>query len=267
MGTPRCKVIAMSWWSGPVAVISDVFHTFFAGGDVLIALVGQKLSQRQTTTLETFGWARAEIIGALFNGGFLFVMAGYVMWTGAMWLMAPQETSISIMLWAAAGGIVTEVVSFALMYQRQKNNLNMKGPPGISCRSSWEGSSSSLCWSSSSPDFWRSIRYIDPLLGMTFGVILFWAVWLITRSVLQILLQATPEDLDADGALFVIRDIEGVVDVHHIHAWALTLGKNVFSAHIQAEGPAGDRHRILEEANAALSSLLRCLLFHTSARG
>ncbi|GGK63814.1 hypothetical protein GCM10011509_10240 [Ornithinimicrobium pekingense] len=119
--------LVVGLWSGSVAVISDAFHTFSAVGGVLIALAAQALGQRPATVRETFGWSRAEILGALFNGLFLVLMAGYVFWMGAMRLSEPVEPPTSVMPWVAAGGIATEVVAFLLMYQRQKTSLNMKG--------------------------------------------------------------------------------------------------------------------------------------------
>jgi cobalt-zinc-cadmium efflux system protein len=113
--------------SGSVAVVSDAFDTFSAVGGVLIALVAQRLSERPATPEHTFGWGRAEIIGALFNGLFLAIMALYVLWMGAMRLMEPVGLSTAVMLYAAFGGIVTEVIAFWLLYERQKENLNMKG--------------------------------------------------------------------------------------------------------------------------------------------
>lgn len=63
----------------------------------------------------------------MFNGLFLAVMAAYVLWMGVMRLMEPMPLSTTVMLYAAAGGIVTEVVAFWLLYERQKGNLNIKG--------------------------------------------------------------------------------------------------------------------------------------------
>jgi len=117
----------MAYWSGSLAVLSDAFHTFSAVGGVLIALVAQWLSERKASLAQTYGWARAEIIGALFNGVFLFLMAGYVLWMGAMRLMEPVELRTGAMLLAAAGGIATEVIALRLLYGRQRENLNMRG--------------------------------------------------------------------------------------------------------------------------------------------
>ena len=100
--------LGVGLWSGSVAVLSDAFHTFSAVGGVFIALVAQRLSERPASAEHTFGWGRAEIIGALFNGVFLVVMACYVLWMGAMRLMDPVELPTGVMLYTALGGIVTE---------------------------------------------------------------------------------------------------------------------------------------------------------------
>jgi len=70
---------------------------------------------------------RAEIIGALLNGVFLFLMAIYVLWMGYMRLRNPVEITTGPMLWAAFGGLVTESVSLWLMVRRSRGNLNMQG--------------------------------------------------------------------------------------------------------------------------------------------
>src|SRR3546814_20525969 len=80
-------------WTGSVAVMSDAFHTFSAVGGILIALAAQRLGERGASPAQTFGWIRAEILGALFNGLFLVGMAAYVLWMGAVRLLDPIELS------------------------------------------------------------------------------------------------------------------------------------------------------------------------------
>lgn len=237
-------------WTGSVAVLSDAFHTFSAVGGVLIALVAQQLSRRPATGRHTFGWARAEIIGALFNGLFLAVMAVFVLWMGAMRLSEPIELPTSVMLWVAAGGIVTEIVAFALMYKRQKTNLNMKGAFWHILQT-FVGSL--IIVISALVIRFTGFLAIDPLLGMLFGLVLFWASWSIIRSSLRILLQGTPDTVDVGAALEALEGIDGVRNVHHVHAWTLTSGRDVFSAHVQAENSARDGDRILTQANEELA--------------
>ena len=63
------------------------------------------------------------------------------------------------------------------------------------------------------------------------------------------MLQSTPEDLDLEGAIRDLRGIEGVTDVHHVHAWSLTSGRNLFSGHICVRSFADDGERVLREAS------------------
>lgn len=241
--------LGLGLWSGSVAVISDAFHTFSAVGGVLIALVAQRLSERPATPEHTFGWGRAEIIGALFNGLFLALMAAYVLWMGAMRLMDPMPLSTSLMLYAAFGGIVTEVIAFWLLYQRQKGNLNIKGAFWHIVQT-FVGSVIIIV--SALVVRFTGFLAIDPLLGMAFGLVLFWASWSIIRSALRILLQGTPEGLDIQGVMATLEGIDGVEDVHHVHAWNLTSGRNLLSAHIRVRSLARDGERVLRAASDIL---------------
>lgn len=228
-------------WTGSIAVLSDAFHTFSAVGGVLVALVAQRLGERDASPSRTFGWIRAEIIGALVNGAFLVVMAVIVLWMGAMRLMQPIELATTPMLLAAAGGIVTEAISIGVLYSGQKSNLNMRGAFWHVLQT-FVGSLVIIV--SALVIRFTGFLAIDPLLGMAFGLVLFWASWSILRGALHILLQGTPEDLDLEAVLGAMREIEGVTDVHHVHAWSLTSGRNIFSGHVCVRDFARDGERV-----------------------
>lgn len=185
--------LAIGLWTKSVAVTSDAFHTFSAVGGVLIALAAGRLGQRAANRFQTFGYVRAEIVGALFNGLFLLVMAGVVLWMGWMRLRMPMHLATGPMLWAAGGGLVTEAISFWLLYRRQQGNLNVRG-------AFWHILQtlvgSFIIIVSALVIRFTGYMAIDPILGMLFGLVLFWASWKIIRDALAILLQGTPKELD-----------------------------------------------------------------------
>ena len=241
--------MAIGLYTGSVSVISDAFHTFSAVGGVVLALIAAKIARRGATPERSFGYGRAEIIGALLNGAFLFLMALVVLWMGYMRLRQPIELPTMPMLAAALGGLVIEAISLRALYVSQQGSLNIRGA------------------------FWHVIQTfvgsliiivavvvieltgflaIDPILGMAFGVVLIFASWGITRDALVILMEATPVDVDLDEVGKSLLEIEGVSDVHHIHAWTITSGKNVFSTHIGLEDGAA-RSAVLDEAHRRLS--------------
>jgi len=240
--------LALGIYSGSIAVISDAFHTFSAVGGVVLALIAGKIALKPSDKYKTFGYLRAEIVGALLNGVFLLGMALLVLYMGYMRLKNPVELPVSIMLISATGGIITEIISIKLLYSGQKENLNVKGA------------------------FWHVIQTfvgsiiiiiaalvikftgflaIDPLLGMLFGVILLYVSWGIIKESLEILLEATPKGIDLDEVKRELEAVDGVKDVHHIHAWTLTSGKNVFSAHIQI-GNLQDFEGVFKKAHSVL---------------
>lgn len=221
--------LGIGFWSGSVAVISDAFHTFSAVGGVLIALAARHYASRPASEYATFGWIRAEILGALFNGIFLLIMALFVFYMGVMRLRDPMDVPPGPMLLAAAGGIVTELIALGLMYERQKGNLNMRGAYWHILQT-FIGSLIIIV--AALVIRFTGFMAIDPLLGMAFGLVLLWASWAIIRDASRILLQAVPRDLDLAELVAAVEELPRVRDVHHTHAWSLTEGKNVVSMHV-----------------------------------
>ena len=183
---------AIGIYTGSVSVLSDAFHTFSAVGGVILALVAARIARRKATPERSFGYGRAEIIGALLNGVFLFLMALVVLWMGYMRLRQPIDLPTMPMLIAAFGGLIVEVIALRALYASQKGDLNIRGA------------------------FWHVLQTfvgsliiiiavvvieltgflaIDPILGMVFGLILLIASWSIIRESLVVLLRARPQTL------------------------------------------------------------------------
>ena len=247
-------------WTGSVAVLSDAFHTFSAVGGVLIAIVAGRFAMRPATRFQTFGLVRAEIVGALANGFFLIGMAVLILWMGAMRVADPKELDTVPMLAAAGGGIVTEVIALSLLYNAQKTNLNIKGAYWHIVQT-FVGSLIIIV--SALVIRFSDFLEIDPILGMAFGGVLIWASWGIIRESLHILLDNVPRDLDLNEVRTAMEDRPGVVNVHHLHAWGLTTGKNTVSAHVLVE-PQGNGEEIQRELQRLLKARFGVFFFDGS---
>jgi cobalt-zinc-cadmium efflux system protein len=242
--------LGIGLYTGSVAVTSDAFHTFSAVGGVILAFVAGRLAKRPATLAQTFGNYRTEIIGALLNGVFLAGMAVLVLVMGAMRLKHPVELPTMPMLIAAAGGLLTEVISLRLLYGGQKSDLNLRGA-FWHVMQTFVGSI--LIIVTAVVIYFTGFLPIDPILGMAFGVILLVASWGIVRDALSILMEGAPKGVDLNVVAGDLVSLAGVRGIHHMHAWTLSSNKNVFSAHIlidSAEREAGvlkDAHRVLRE--------------------
>jgi len=240
--------LALGFYSGSVAVISDAFHTFSAVGGILIAFVANRISSREADKNATYGFKRSEIMGALLNGVFLLFMALYVLYMGYNRLGMEFELPTGIKLIAALGGLITEIISFKLIYKQQKSNINMKGA------------------------FWHILQTfvgsiliiiaavvikltgytpIDPILGMAFGAVLLWASYKIIKDALNIFMQTVPKDIEIEKIRSDLLSINGIKGIRHIHAWVLTSNKNIFSAHVQIKSHKNGE-KILKESEKML---------------
>ena len=237
-------------WTGSVAVLSDAFHTFSAVGGVLVAIVAGRFAARPATRFQTFGLIRAEIVGALVNGFFLVGMAVLILWMGAMRVANPKELSTIPMLAAAAGGIVTEAIALSLLFTAAKTNLNIRGAYWHIIQT-FVGSLIIIV--TALVIMFSDFLEIDPILGMAFGLVLFWASWGIIRESLGILLDNVPKDLDLNEVRAAIEAPAGVLNVHHLHAWGLTTGRNILSTHVLVK-PDHDMEQIQQELQRLLKT-------------
>ena len=217
-------------WTGSIAVISDAFHTFSAVGGVLVAIFAARLARRPADENRSFGWYRAEIIGALVNGGFLLGMALVVIVMGAMRLAQPIDLPPGPMLLAAAGGLITEVISLGLIWKQSRTDLNVKGALWHIIQT-FVGSL--LIIVTALVIHFTGFLLIDPLLGMAFGFVLLWASWGILRDAAHLLMEGTPAEISLAEVTEALEALDKVKNAHHVHAWALTSGRHVFPGHLR----------------------------------
>src|SRR5690625_1509410 len=222
--------LGIGLWTGSVAVISDAFHTFSAVGGVLVAIIAARLARRPADKDRSFGWYRAEIVGALVNGGFLLGMALVVIVMAGMRMTDPVDLPTTPMLWAAAGGLLTEFISLGLIWKQSRSDLNVRGALWHIIQT-FVGSL--LIIVTALVIRFTGFLLIDPLLGMAFGFVLLWASWGILRDVTHLLMEGTPSAIRVAEVTEALIALDGVENAHHVHAWALTSGRYVFSGHLR----------------------------------
>jgi cobalt-zinc-cadmium efflux system protein len=92
----------------------------------------------------------------------------------------------------------------------------------------------------------------DPAISVIIGLLIIFSSWQIIRESVNILLEGTPSHIDIQKVIAAMHEVEGVINVHDLHVWAISSGKEALSAHITLE--AGASHR------EALRSLQQKLL-------
>jgi cobalt-zinc-cadmium efflux system protein len=222
-----CEIVG-GWLTGSLALLADAGHMLGDSAALGVALVAAWLAGRPATPERSFGYRRAEILAALANGVALAVIAIWVFIEAVRRLDNPREILGGWMLAVALVGLVVNAVA-AVILSRAGDNLNVRaalrhvladlaGSVGVAVAAvvvlttGWEQA--------------------DPIAGMAIGVLILASSWSIVRDSVSILLEATPEGIDADEVGRRMAAMEGVVEVHDLHIWTITSGFPTLSAHV-----------------------------------
>lgn len=224
-------------WTNSLALLSDAAHM---GTDVLalaISLVAVRMSRRPADAKRTYGYARMEAIGALVNGGLLFLVAAYILWEAIGRFREPPHVASTVMLVVAVAGLLVNLVSMRLLQAGAGESLNLKGAY-LEVWSDMLGSVGVIIGA-------LVIRFtgwtvVDPVIAVLIGLWVLPRTWLLLRDAGHMLMQGVPRGLDLDAVRTAIASHHGVRDVHDLHAWALGSKQAVLTAHVVLVEDIGD---------------------------
>jgi cobalt-zinc-cadmium efflux system protein len=231
-----------------LALLADAGHLLTDVVGIGLALLAIWFAGRPPTLGRTFGYLRLEIIAAVANAVLLFGVAGYVVFEAVQRLADPPEVASGLMLAVALVGLVANGVSVLLLRDAQRSSLNVRGAY-LEVLGDLGGSAAVIVaalvialtgWDQA--DAIASIVIAALILPRTLGLL---------REATDVLLEATPRDVDLDHVRRHILDAPGVIDCHDLHAWTITSGMNVVSAHVVLASGA--------DPALALDELSRCL--------
>ncbi len=239
--------------TGSLALLADAGHILTDVVGVGLALAAVTYANRPAPAHRTYGNFRVEILAALVNGVLLLVVATFVVVEAVQRWGDTPDIDAGPMVAVAVFGLFANLASLLLLHTGQSHSLNVRGAY-LEVLGDLVGSgvvivAGLVVWLTG----WQRADILASLLIAAFIVPR--AIGLL-RSTGQILLESTPPGLDLDEVRRHITDLPGVLDVHDLHAWTITSGMPVLSAHVVVE------QSVLAEAcndNAVLDRLGRCL--------
>ncbi|WMN16884.1 cation diffusion facilitator family transporter [Pseudomonas piscis] len=232
--------------TGSLALLSDAAHMLTDTLALAISLVAIQVAKRPADRKRTFGYARFEILAAAFNALLLFVVAFYILFEAWQRLQAPPEIQSTGMLVIAVLGLIVNLISMSLLASGSSQSLNVKGAY-LEVWSDMLGSLGVIL--AALVIMYTGWGWVDSLMAAAIGLWVLPRTWTLLRESTNVLLQGVPEGIDIDQVEQDIRGVPGVSDVHDLHIWALTSGKNVLSAHLVAQVGSRDEQAILAEVS------------------
>lgn len=237
--------------SGSLALLADAGHMAADALGIMLALFAVWIAGRPSCDRRTFGYQRAEILAAASNALLLFALSGYILYEGIGRLLAPAEVTGPVMLAVAAVGLVANLVGIVLLRRGQQDSLNLRG----AYLEVFSDLLSSVGVIIAGLVIWLTgWGYADSLVSLAIAVFIVPRAWNLLREAVHVLLEAVPKGMDLDEVRTHMRSQSGVLDVHDLHAWTITSGVPVMSAHVVVdEGRLGDSGRMLDELHECLA--------------
>jgi len=217
--------------SKSLALLSDSAHMISDVGALGLSLLAVKLASRKPNSTYTYGYLRFEPIAALLNGLTLCAISIGIFIEGARRFVTRPEIDYGIMLTIAVIGLVVNIILTAVLSRsmKEENNLNIRS-------ALWHFigdllSSIGVIVSAVLISF-TGWHLFDPIISIVIGGIIFGGGARIVRQSYRVLMESVPEGYELEEIRRDIAKVEGVLDVHEMHFWAISTDHNILTAHV-----------------------------------
>jgi cobalt-zinc-cadmium efflux system protein len=231
-----------------LALISDAGHNLSDVLGLSLAWAGSLLARRGPTPRRTYGMRRFSILAAIGNAGFLLVAVGAITVEAIARLYHPEPVASGEVMVVAAIGIVINTGTALAFMRGRHGDLNIRGAflhmladAGASAGVVVAGLLIALTdW------FW-----LDPAVSLLLVVLIIWSSWGLARDSLDLALDAVPPGIDPDQVTDVLRQLDGVMEVHDLHIWGMSTTDVALTVHL-VRPCAGGEDAVLAAATEQL---------------
>ncbi|KNG46332.1 cation diffusion facilitator family metal ion [Stemphylium lycopersici] len=264
--------ISLGFYTGSLALIADAFHYLNDLISFIVALVAVQVTERKTSPADlSFGWARAQLLGAFFNGAFLLALGvSIALQSIERFISIEHVEKPKLVLIVGCVGLFLNIISALFLHEHDHdhgsggvdneevlspspthaNHLHIIAKPkkhgmdlgvlgvlvhviGDAINNIGVIISAVIIWFVKSPNRF----YADPAVSMWIAIMILASAIPLTKRSGKILLQSAPMGVKIDDVKHDLEAIPGVLSVHELHVWRLDQKKSIASAHIRVSDP------------------------------
>uniref|UniRef100_A0A8C5ERX4 Proton-coupled zinc antiporter SLC30A8 n=1 Tax=Gouania willdenowi TaxID=441366 RepID=A0A8C5ERX4_GOUWI len=276
--------------AGSLAVMTDAAHLMVDFMSFIISLVSLWLSSRPATHKLSFGWHRAEILGALLSIITIWLVTGVLVYLAVDRVVSDDYTiEGDIMLITSSCAVVANLIMAFTLHQSGHGHSHgglsshghSHGPKNekihvpISDHSNEEYGRSAQANASVRAAFVHVVgdllqsfsvlvsaiiiffkpeyKIADPICTFLFSLLVLCTTFTIMRDILVVLMEGTPAGVNYNVVREQLLSVKGVTAVHNLHIWALTMNQAVLTAHVAIDDSV-DAQTVLREMTQACFS-------------
>ncbi len=212
-----------------LALLTDAAHNLTDVLALALTWWALRVTARPAHAGKTYGYHRAGILVALVNSTTLALIALGIFYAAYRRLVTPPQVQAEILIGVGAAAVVVNLVTALLIRRGAEYDLNL--------RSAFLHLMGDVLSTVGAVIAGIVIRFtgwnwLDALVSVFIGLLILWNAWGIVRESVDILMEATPADIDMESLVREVQAVQGVRGVHDLHVWSITRGLRTLSAHL-----------------------------------
>jgi cobalt-zinc-cadmium efflux system protein len=221
--------VAASLFANSLALLTDAVHNVTDVMALALTWWALRAAARPAYSGKTYGYHRAGILVALVNATILALISLGIFFEAYRRLFIPPAIKADVLIGIGLVAVVVNLVTALLIRRGSEHDLNL--------RSSFvhlmgDVLSTLAAVAAGIVIHFTSLNWLDPLVSIFIGLLILWNAWGILHESVNILMEATPADVNVEAMVGDILLVEGVRGVHDLHVWSITRGIRTLSAHI-----------------------------------
>jgi cobalt-zinc-cadmium efflux system protein len=220
------------WFSNSLALISDAAHMLIDIGAMLLSLFALWIARRPSTLTMSFGYHRAEVIGALLSGVLIWIISGSLIYEAVVRMQSPPEVKGPWVFIIAVIGLIANIASMKILHAEKHENLNIRAAY-LHLFADLLGSigaiiAGGILWVTD----WRPI---DPIITIFFAALMLFSSLSLVKEAIGVLMESTPQHVSPTKVYEDLLKLKGVREAHDLHIWTVSSGKLALSVHLISE--------------------------------
>ncbi|PCK31356.1 cation diffusion facilitator family transporter [Pseudoalteromonas piscicida] len=222
--------------SGSLSLVADALHNLSDAGALIIALVAQKVAKKPASLSLTYGYQRAEIIGALINSATLIVVGIYLLFEAISRFINPEPIDGWIVVWLAALALVVDLITAFITYAAgAKTSLNIRA---AFIHNVSDAAASVAVIVAGTLIILYQWYVVDLIATVMISAYVIYHGLALSKSSIKILMQATPDNLDIQEIKVFLEAQDNVKAVSHLHVWQLNEHEYILEAQVVVDSLA-----------------------------
>lgn len=212
-----------------LSLLSDAGHNLADVGALALSLLAFRLLKVKANDKYTYGYRKTSILTALFNSVILLVSVGAIAYEAIHRLLNPEPLPGYTIAIVAGIGIAINAFTAILFLKDKEKDINIK--------SAYLHLMSDALVSLGLVVAGIIIHYtnwywLDPVFSIIIVIIILLGTWGLLKRSLRLSLDGVPPNVDLQEVKNKALKVKGVVEIHHIHIWAISTTENALTAHV-----------------------------------